>query len=662
MRAAVVLLLAACSVPAKQPIAGDGGVDGLPDVPPDGTPDTQITSAPAEFSNQASARFEFISNDANATFQCSIDGDSPIPCHSPYSRTLNDGPHSFSVRAIGASGMSDDTPAEALWTIDTVAPETTITSAPPGADNSTMVRFEFISNELDVVFECSLDGAPFSACTSGSMFGPVGDGAHAFSVRARDRAGNADASPAVRAWTTDTSTPDTQITSGPSGRTSATSATFAFLSPDAGSGATFECALDGSGFGACASPKAYSSLGEGAHTFAVRVRDASGNVDPSPATRTWTVDLTAPETTITGGPSGTVAMASATFSFTSSEPGSTFQCLLDGGAFAACTSPDMLTGLAQGPHTFSVRAIDGAGHADATPATRSWTVDTAGPDVTFTAGPANGSTSGPRVTFGFAVTEGMPQCSLDTAAFAACTSPVAFNARAGAHQFRVRATDAAGNTTTELRAWTIACAAPDPAGAVGLLHLDDTGQTLANATGGPAATLGDDATVEAADPAPLAAGRFGGALSFTAAQADHASWPAAIAGPTELAIELWLRPDASAGSEDVLASGDGRVAIRIAGGRVSATLTEASGPARTATSAAVAAGAWHHVLASLREPTLHLWVDGDRTDAGNVTMGTPPALDAIRLGGSYDGDLDEVWISASAIVDDETALARYCPP
>ena len=387
MRAAIFLVLAAaCSVPEKQPIAGDGGMDALPDLPPDGTPDTQITSAPAEFSNLASARFEFVSNDANATFQCSVDGDSAVPCTSPYSRTLNDGPHSFSVRAIAQSGKSDDTPAEALWTIDTAAPETSITAAPPANDNSTMVRFEFTSNEMDVVFECSLDGAPFAACTSGSSFGPVGDGAHAFSVRAVDRAGNADGSPAVRAWTTDTATPDTTITGGPSGRTSSTTATFAFLSPDAGGGATFECTLDGSGFLGCVSPATYNALGEGAHTFAVRVRDAFGNVDPSPATRTWTVDLTAPNTTITGGPTGTVPMASATFSFTSSEPGSTFQCLLDGGTFATCTSPDMLTGLAQGPHTFSVRAIDGAGHADATPAKRSWTVDTMGPDVTFTRG------------------------------------------------------------------------------------------------------------------------------------------------------------------------------------------------------------------------------------------------------------------------------------
>src|SRR5262249_2455289 len=46
----------------------------------------------------------------------------------------------------------------------------------------------------------------------------------------------------------------------------------------------------------------------------------------------------APETTITSGPSGTLNSASATFAFTASEP-STFECSLDGSAFAVCTSP-----------------------------------------------------------------------------------------------------------------------------------------------------------------------------------------------------------------------------------------------------------------------------------------------------------------------------------
>jgi hypothetical protein len=93
-------------------------------------------------------------------------------------------------------------------------------------------------------------------------------------------------------------------------------------------------------------------------------------------------DTTAPETTIDSGPSGTVSSASASFGFSSSEAGSTFQCSLDGAAFASCSSPKDYTGLSDGSHTFEVKATDAAGNTDATPASRSWTVETSAPLAT----------------------------------------------------------------------------------------------------------------------------------------------------------------------------------------------------------------------------------------------------------------------------------------
>ena len=87
-------------------------------------------------------------------------------------------------------------------------------------------------------------------------------------------------------------------------------------------------------------------------------------------------DTTPPDTTITAGPSGKVSATSASFSFTSSEPGSTFECQLDGGGYTSCTSPKSYTGLAAGSHTFSVRATDAASNTDASPATATWTIGT----------------------------------------------------------------------------------------------------------------------------------------------------------------------------------------------------------------------------------------------------------------------------------------------
>jgi PKD repeat protein len=177
----------------------------------------------------------------------------------------------------------------------------------------------------------------------------------------------------------DTTPPETTIDSGPSGTVTDSSVSFAFSSSEAGS--TFECSLDGAAYSACTSPKGYTNLSNGSHTFEVRATDAAGNVDATPASRTFSVDVpappqdtTPPETTIDSGPSGTVKPKDATFMFHSSEAGSTFECKLDSGPYSACSSPKRYTGLANGSHTFLVRATDAAGNTDATPASRTWTV------------------------------------------------------------------------------------------------------------------------------------------------------------------------------------------------------------------------------------------------------------------------------------------------
>lgn len=656
-RAAAVaaLALAACSVQEKQQGTPDAAPDAPPlaaDAPPDtAAPDTSITKMPAMWSNVADATFEFTSDEADATFACSIDGDSPVPCTSPYTRALADGAHTFSVRAIDRAGNSDDTPAEATWNIDTIAPDTTITMAPPAADNSASVKFMFTSNEMNVTFDCAIDGGAYAACTSGKQFGPFTDGAHAFAVRAHDRAGNVDASPAIHTWSIDTSTPDTQITAGPTGPTASNSASFSFLSPDAGPGATFTCKLDAGAFAACSSPHGLVNLSEGSHTFQVRVTDSTGNVDPTPATATWTVDLTPPTTTITSGPTGTVASASASFAFTASEP-ATFQCQLDGGALAACTSPYSVSMLGQGAHTFSVVATDAAGHVDPTPATRTFTVDTVAPDVTFTTGPA--ATSGPRVDLAWTVSEaGTTTCTLDGAAYTPCTSPVAMNVPAGAHAFAVKAVDGAGNATTTTKSWTTACAAPDPTGAVGLLHLDDTGQTLANAVaGGAGATLGDTAMAEPTDPMSTA-GRYGNALAFQVAKSQHVAWPlGGSASAASLTFEYKAGGSSKAGT--LFATGDGGLVVAVdAAGAISAAADGA-----TAKSAATTDNAWHHVAVAVDSASIRLYVDGVKT---TVAVGTaaPIAFTSVTLAG--DGTLDEVWVASTAFASDDAALATYCP-
>lgn len=91
------------------------------------------------------------------------------------------------------------------------------------------------------------------------------------------------------------------------------------------------------------------------------------------------VEATPPETTITAGPPAFTNSAEAVLGFTANETGARFECALDGGAFGACTSGQTFPDLADGPHTFDVRAIDLTGNVDASPARHAWQIDTVAP-------------------------------------------------------------------------------------------------------------------------------------------------------------------------------------------------------------------------------------------------------------------------------------------
>ncbi len=86
-----------------------------------------------------------------------------------------------------------------LGVCDRSAPETTITARPKDKTKQRNAKFEFTSSEEFSTFQCSFDGAPFTACTS-PMSKRVGKGRHTFQVRAIDPRGNADLSEAVDDW------------------------------------------------------------------------------------------------------------------------------------------------------------------------------------------------------------------------------------------------------------------------------------------------------------------------------------------------------------------------------------------------------------------------------------------------------------------------------
>ena len=377
--------------------------------------------------------------------------------------------------------------------MDLTAPETTIDDSPAAESNDTTPSFEFSgtdnhSADADLTFECSVDGAAFASCTSPADY-TLAEGAHTFAVRATDEAGNTDATPAQFSWIIDLTEPNTTITDGPDDPTNSTSASFDFTATDPDSGgvssgvAGSECRLDSSSpadWVACSSGVTYTSLGEGSHTFEVRSTDQAGNLETTPDSFTWFVDLTAPETTIDDSPAAESNDTTPSFEFSGTDNHSadadlTFECSVDGAAFASCTSPADYT-LAEGAHTFAVRATDEAGNTDATPAQFSWIIDLTEPNTTITDGPDD-PTNSTSASFDFTATDpdsggvssgvAGSECRLDSSSpadWVACSSGVTYTSLGeGSHTFEVRSTDQAGNleTTPDSFTWFVDLTAPE---------------------------------------------------------------------------------------------------------------------------------------------------------------------------------------------------------
>jgi streptogramin lyase len=262
-------------------------------------PQTTITGAPAVFTSSTSATVSFASSEpTGATFQCKLDTQGYHACSGPsvHYTGLADGKHTVKVRAIDADGFTDPSPTNTSFTVDTVRPQTTITSGPAESStiNESQPTFSFASSEPGSTFRCAVDVGSFTACSSPHTTAPLADGTHTFQVAAVDRAGNQDSSAAARTFTVDTAAPQTTITSGPGegAVTSDRTPSFSFSSSKGGS--TFECQIDGGAFSACASAFVTPSLADGTHQIQVRASQG-GLTDPSPAVRDFTVDATPPK-------------------------------------------------------------------------------------------------------------------------------------------------------------------------------------------------------------------------------------------------------------------------------------------------------------------------------------------------------------------------------
>lgn len=349
-----------------------------------GAPNTAIDDRPPAVTSSISALFTYEAPTATS-YECRLGAIAFASCPETgveYT-ALADGTYTFEVRGRNASGP-DPTPAVYSWRVDTAPPTATIDQKPVDPSPGASVSFAFHSSEAGSKFECSLvpEGQPalFSACSSGKTYSSLADGNWTFEARAIDTAGNQQATPTSYSWIVDnsladTTPPQTSIVSHPPDPSSSADAAFAYTSNEAAS--SFECSLDGSAFSSCPTAGAsYSGLVAGSHSFQVRAVDASANVDPTPAGFSFQVVFAlvqlglppapappppAPQTSISAKPAAKTLDRTPTFRFRSDAAGASFQCALDRGPFKTCHSPFTTKLLKPGPHTFSVRAVLGAG-------------------------------------------------------------------------------------------------------------------------------------------------------------------------------------------------------------------------------------------------------------------------------------------------------------
>ena len=182
--------------------------------------------------------------------------------------------------------------------IDSDPPETIIDSNPPDPSSSTSPVFIFHGDDGTgsgiAGFLCKLNSGSWGSCSSPKGYTIGADGYYTFTVYATDNFGLSDATPAKHTWLVDTTPPTTSITSHPADPSGTDDATFDFTGADpGGSGVTsFECKLDSGSWSGCSSGSiSYTGLSNGSHTFYVQAKDAADNVDLTPDSYTWTVDV-----------------------------------------------------------------------------------------------------------------------------------------------------------------------------------------------------------------------------------------------------------------------------------------------------------------------------------------------------------------------------------
>ena len=327
-----------------------------------------------------------------------------------------------------------------------------IVSAPSGTVASRSATFALEPGRADGALQCRLDVRAWRACDRVHEESDLADGRHRLRVRAIGPGGWVQVMPTAAGWRVEAAAPDTRITEAP-----APSERYEFFYFEADEPATLECRYDDGAWADCTSSPAgrgyeRQNLPDGPHRFEVRATDDAGRVDPTPAVWVWTVDSTAPETSVVEGPSDGTAQP-ATFTFASDEQGVRYECSSDEDGdpspWSACESGVPFSTRAG---RLYVRAVDAVGNADRSPAQWTWSTDTTPGTVSLDL-PVDSVLTSPDLVTGWTVfDEGVgttvEECRLDGGAWERCIRPFrVYGLADGPHALEVRSTDDVRNVS-----------------------------------------------------------------------------------------------------------------------------------------------------------------------------------------------------------------------
>ena len=395
-------------------------------------PVASITSSPTSPSNDNTPIFAFTADKFGTILHCSLStgADNFQVCVSPLTYPVQpDGAYTFKVFGVDPAGNQSVTVSSAL-VIDTDAP--IVTASPLGGQFTTAQSVVLTAGEPATIFFTTDGTTPTTASARGASPVTVNIASSAtLKYFAKDPAGNVSAigSQTYRIGAV-------TITQNPPTLTNNNKPTFAFT--DVNAGATFTCSLvlqtAVDSFIPCSSPTTYAAQADGNYRFVAK--DNRG----STAQFLFTIDTTPPVVSYTQNPANPLQSTSGTFAWTANEAVSGYQCSFGPqtapDAFAACTTPTTVTGLADGSYVFKVKGTDLAGNTSAPNAyffnvaalappsatapaaslTGLTTAKTGTTAVTTSAGPITASTNQVPVTIswtGSACQSGAANCNID---------------------------------------------------------------------------------------------------------------------------------------------------------------------------------------------------------------------------------------------------------